>query len=514
MHLPRIEFSSAAKTKVGAAVLGWFQEEAPTEKAAEKGKPRQPVFVGKSNKEIESLLGQLRESKHFSGKKGEISVLRFFPFSGFPNLVLLGLGAEKKWTSEMARQAGGALLLAQKRERLPNLIVQADSIFGRVAKGELSYFVQAFCEGYLLAGYEYKDLKKEEKDAFRPEVLELTGPKMESQSEAGERARVLAEAVIFARSLGDRPANVLTPTEMANLAEKMAKEHGLRCTVWGKPQIEKEKMGLLLGVAKGSSEEPKFIILEHRGGKKGDKPVALVGKGITFDSGGISLKPAARMEDMKYDMMGAATVIGTMQAAADLKLPVNIIGLVATTENMPGGRAQKPGDIARSSNGKTVEIINTDAEGRLILADTLEYAQKQEPQAIVDFATLTGAVVDALGTVTTGIMGNHAGLIQRIKQASEVTAERVWELPLYEEYEEDLKSTIADYKNSGIREAGASKGGTFLKFFVDPKFPWVHCDIAGTAYHRKDVNYHPTKYGAGVMVRLLVEMLENWKPLK
>ena len=253
MQLPKIEFSSAPSTSVGALVLGWFQDEAPIEKGHDKNKSRQPVFVGKSNKDIESLLGQLRESKHFSGKKGEVSVLRFFSFAGFSNLILLGLGSEKKWNSEMARQAGGSLLLAQRRERIPRVTVQADSIFGKVAKSELSYFIQAFCEGYFLAGYEFKDLKKQDKEAFQPEVLELTGSKAQSLTEAAERARILAEAVIFARSLGDRPANVLTPTEMANLAEKMAKEHGLRCTVWGKAQIEKEKMGLFLGVARGSS---------------------------------------------------------------------------------------------------------------------------------------------------------------------------------------------------------------------------------------------------------------------
>jgi len=226
------------------------------------------------------------------------------------------------------------------------------------------------------------------------------------------------------------------------------------------------------------------------------------------------LKPADRMEEMKYDMMGAATVAGILHACAKLKIPVNVVGYIGAVENMPGSKAQKPGDIQRSLSGKTVEITNTDAEGRLVLADIIEYAQRLNPQAIIDFATLTGAVVVALGTVTTGIMGTHKGLLGLIKAASEATDERVWELPLYEEYEEDLKSSYADIRNSGGREAGSQKGGTFLKFFVDKKTPWVHFDIAGSAYHRKDKNYYSPKHGAGVMVRLMAHLLQNWKTLK
>lgn len=513
MPLPQINLAASTSKKSDAYAIGFFQESHNTEKKQEGSKRRDLVYIGKRAKEIDAVTERLYESKHFVGKKHEVNLLRFFPFGGANSLILLGLGKVKSWDAEACRQAGAALLALQKREKLSNISLQADSVFGGLERPKLNYFVQAFCEGYLLAGYEYRELKKPEKDPFLLESLELIGLKDGAKS-AIEKAHILANAVNFARSLGDRPGNVLTPSEMASLASQMAKDHGLHCTVLGKDQIEKEKMGLLLGVARGSSEEPKFIVLEHRGGKKADRHVALVGKGITFDSGGISLKPAARMEDMKYDMMGAATVIGTMQAVADLDLPINIIGYVATTENMPGGRAQKPGDVATSSCGKTVEIINTDAEGRLILADTLEYAQKRDPQAIVDFATLTGAVVDALGSVTTGIMGTSPTLVQRIKDASIVSGERVWELPLYEEYEEDLKSSVADIKNSGVREAGASKAGTFLKFFIDSKYPWVHCDIAGSAYHRKDVNYHPAKYGAGVMIRLMAHLLENWKTIK
>ena len=332
---------------------------------------------------------------------------------------------------------------------------------------------------------------------------------------AAANAAILAGAVNFARSLGARPGNILTPAEFSRLIEKMAKERGIKCSILGRKEIEKEKMGLLIGVAQGSIEEPKLIILEHMKGKKADKPIALVGKGLTFDSGGISLKPADRMEEMKYDMMGAATVAGVFQALADLKVPRNVVGVIVATENMPGGRAQKPGDVQKSMTGKTVEIINTDAEGRLVLADAMEYVQKYfTPQAIADFATLTGAVVVALGTVTTGIMGTHRGLIDDVKKCANETGERVWELPLYEEYEEDLKSSTADIRNSGNREAGSSKAGMFLKFFVDSMVPWVHFDIAGSAWHRKDLNYHPSRGGSGVMVRLVTHWMETWRDPK
>ncbi len=523
MEFPKIELASSS-SPADATVLGFFQGEGDSkaslvanDKSEKKDKSPSasgPLYVGKKAKELEPLMDKLKKSRHFFGKKNETSLLRYYPFAAQENVMLLGLGAPRRFTSEIARQAGAATLLGQRRERLSSIELVGDSVFGKVSDKSLPDYLQAFCEGYWLAGYEYKELKKEEKEPFEIKGLRISGMKSAALERSVKTAEVLAKAVSFARFLGDRPGNFLTPTEFAKQASTMAKEVGLKCTVWGQQEIEKQKMGLFLGVAKGSEEEPKFIILEHSGSKKKANPIVLVGKGITFDSGGISLKPALRMEDMKYDMMGAAAVAGIMRAVSELKLPLNVVGIIATCENMPDGKAQKPGDVARSRSGKTVEIINTDAEGRLILADALDYAQSLEPEAIIDFATLTGAVVDALGTVVSGIMGTHSELLSRIKSSAEVTGERVWELPLFEEYEEDLKSIVADIKNSGIREAGSSKGGTFLKFFMDPKYPWVHCDIAGSAYHRKDVNYHPAKYGAGVMVRLITHLLDNWKALK
>ncbi len=504
MSLPKIDLASGSG-QGDAVVLSWF-------KGAGEKNPK-PEFVGERNAALEALEKKLVQSKHFGGKSREANLLRYYAFGDFENTILLGLGSKKDLNDEEFRRAGGALFQLQKRERLSKLSVKGDALFSGMAEPQSNAYLAALAEGYWLSSYEYKDLKKVEPEAFHPIGMEISGLKGASAKKALERGNALAQAINFTRSLGDRPGNYLTPTILADLSQKMAKQFGITYRALGRKEMQKEKMGLFLGVAAGSVEEPKLIVLDYKGGKKADRPIALVGKGVTFDSGGISIKPAAKMEEMKYDMMGAGAVVGIMQAIASLKLPVNVTGYIAATENMPGGRAQKPGDIQVSMTGKTVEIVNTDAEGRLVLADTIEYAQKDKPQAMVDFATLTGAVTVALGGVTTGIMGNHPGLIQRMKDSSVASGERVWELPLYEEYEEDLKSFYADIKNSGLRDAGSSKGGIFLKHFVDPKLPWVHCDIAGSAWGRSDVSYLSKKYATGVMVRLMTNLLENWKPL-
>lgn len=504
MDFPSIEIASG-EGKCDALALGFFQADGKT-----KGKAEPPAYFGKKGTEVSALLERLGSSNHFSGKKGEVDLLRFLETGSCSNTLLVGLGTKVKLDAEGLRRAGASLFQAQKRSKLDKVALQGDSFFATEGSPNEATAVQAFAEGYLLASYEYSEFKQPPKETPRKRSLEIRGMKGAAAKGAIEKARALADAVCFARMLGDKPPNDLTPAGLADEVAQMAKKQKIKCTVWNRAQIEKEKMGLFLGVAKGSAHDPRFIVLEYRGGKKGDKPIALVGKGITFDSGGISIKPAPSMEEMKYDMMGAATVAAILQAAAALELKVNINGYIAAAENMPSGTAQKPGDIQRSSGGKTVEITNTDAEGRLILADALEYAQKSDPQAILDFATLTGAVLIALGTTATGIMGTSPELINRLKKSSEATGERVWELPLFEEFEEDLKSPYADYRNSGGREAGSSKGGTFLKFFVDPKYPWVHCDIAGTAWNRKDVNYHPPKNASGAMVRCIAHLLEHW----
>ena len=268
-------------------------------------------------------------------------------------------------------------------------------------------------------------------------------------------------------------------------------------------------MNALLGVASGSFLPPKFIILEYGGGKKSEAPVVLVGKGLTFDSGGISIKPSEKMDEMKSDMAGGAAVMGTIMAVSDLHLPVNVVGLIPATENLPGGKAYKPGDVLKSMSGQTIEVVNTDAEGRLVLADALAYAGRFQPAAIIDIATLTGACIVALGDHVAGLLGTDDDLKRRLKEAAEITGERIWELPLWEDYHEQIKSDVADYKNSGGRAAGTITAAAFLHKFVG-NYPWAHLDIAGPAWLTKANPYIP-KGASGVGVRLLVRFLTDWK---
>jgi leucyl aminopeptidase len=301
-----------------------------------------------------------------------------------------------------------------------------------------------------------------------------------------------------------QPGNVCTPTYLADRARELAERHGLEITVLDRAAMRAEKMGALLAVAQGSVEEPRFIVLEYRGG--GDAPpVALVGKGVTFDSGGISIKPAASMEEMKYDMSGAAAVLGTFELLGRLRPAINVVGVVPATENLPSGTAVKPGDVVTAQLGKTIEIVNTDAEGRLILADALSYVRRFKPAAILDAATLTGAVVVALGHHAIGLMGTDEGLLGEVRAAGERAGERCWPLPLWDEYRELLKSEIADLKNSGGRSAGAIAGGWFLREFAEGA-PWAHLDIAGTAYTDSE-GPHQAKGPTAIGVRLFAEFL-------
>ncbi|RMH14963.1 MAG: leucyl aminopeptidase, partial [Gemmatimonadetes bacterium] len=338
---------------------------------------------------------------------------------------------------------------------------------------------------------------------YRVETVELSVEGDAEAAEAGLRVgRALADGANFARTLQFRPGNVATPSHLAEEARRMAEERGLEVRVLGPEEMRAENMHALLAVAQGSVEEPRLIVLEHRGGKDGERPLALVGKGLTFDAGGISLKPPAKMEEMKYDMSGGAAVLGAMQAIADLQLPVNVVGIVPSSENLPSGSSFKPGDIIGSREGKTIEIHNTDAEGRLILADALSYAQTFDPAAVVDCATLTGAIVIALGHDAIGLMGNDDGLVEELRRAGERAGERAWPLPMFEEYRRQLDSDVADIVNVGGRPAGSITAGWFLREFVG-ECTWAHLDIAGTAYGDGKLPYQ-RKGGYGLPTRLLV----------
>ena len=318
---------------------------------------------------------------------------------------------------------------------------------------------------------------------------------------AAKTGQAIAKGMALTRELGNLPGNICTPGHLANEAKKLGKSHELKVTVLDQKQLEQLKMGSFLSVAKGSRQPPKLIVMEYHGGKKPGHPIVLVGKGITFDSGGISIKPGAAMDEMKFDMCGAASVFGTLQAVAELKLPINVIGVVPTCENLPDGNANKPGDIVTSMSGQTIEVLNTDAEGRLILCDALTYSEKFKPKAVIDIATLTGACIVALGHQASALLGNDQALVDKLISAGNKSDDRAWQLPLWEEYQDQLKSNFADMANIGGREAGTITAACFLSRFTK-KFKWAHLDIAGVAWDSGN-----NKGATGRPVPLLVNYL-------
>lgn len=427
-----------------------------------------------------------------------------------PRAIVVGLGESAKVDAERMRRAGA--LGAQRAKALPSARIA-------VVLPELSLdaaeVAEAVVTGIGLGTYSYDRYfterpapKKVLQDAL---LLVQDEGSLKSVQAATRAGAAIVKGVTFARDLANAPSNDLDPAALANEAKTLT-SLGVQVTVLDKARITKLGMGGLLAVNQGSVRPPHFIIMDWKGGKAKDAPVVLVGKGITFDSGGISIKPGAGMGDMKMDMGGAAAVLGTMRAIAELKLPLNVVGLVPTTENMPSGSAYKPGDVIRFMNGKTAEIDNTDAEGRLILADGLTYASRYKPQAVIDLATLTGAIVISLGTTVSGLFSNNRALARTISEAGDQSYDRVWELPLHEEYEDLIKSDIADVKNSGGRWAGSITAALFLQHFIGD-YPWAHIDIAGTGMTSAPSGYI-NRGGTGAGVRLLVQMLRNWKGLE
>jgi len=469
-------------------------------------------MAGMIDKAVDGAITTLLRDGEFSGKVRQLSVLHAHGRLKARKIVLAGLGKAEALTRDSLRQAAGRAATYARSLQVSALAttgVGAESV--QLSPAETA---QVIVEGMLLALYRFDKFKTEANERHDVVALTLVASKREQVKALQQGARigqVLAESANFARTLVNHPSNEMTPSILAEQARQMAKECDLKCEVLERKDMEKLGMGLLLGVAQGSDQPPKFIVLEHRGGKRTQGNILFVGKGITFDSGGISIKPAEGMERMKYDMSGGAAVIGALRAAALLKLPQNVVGLIPATENLPSGKATKPGDVHRAMNGKTAEVVNTDAEGRLILGDALAYAARYKPIACVDLATLTGACVVALGHEAIGMMGNTQGeaLMDRLQRAGVLAGERVWQLPLWDEYLEYVKSDVADVKNVGMgRAGGAIAGAAFLVKFVDG-YPWVHLDIAGTAWADRDQPYK-TKGGTGVGVRLLTQMLLDW----
>ena len=438
----------------------------------------------------------------YKGKKDE--TLLVYGSGKAQRILLVSVGKAGEITRSAVRRAAA---IAAKRARSLGTTTFSLAVT-KEARGSLgaAELIQVLIEGAAQGAWQFTELKKQPEDP-KPDLesVELVidaGDK--TAAEAGRRVGdAIAAGYLFTRNLQMQPGNVCTPSYLAEEARKLAAAHGFKATILDKAQIKKEGMGALLAVAQGSAEEPRFIVLEYAGGS--GAPVALIGKGVTFDSGGISIKPASNMEDMKFDKSGATAVLGTFEVLGRLKPKINVVGLIPATENLPSGTAIKPGDVVKSHLGKTIEIINTDAEGRLILCDALSYARRFKPVAAIDAATLTGAVVIALGHHAIGMLGNDEGLLAEVRDAGERAGERCWPLPLWEEYRELLKSDVADVKNSGGRSAGTIAGAWFLREFVD-SFPWVHLDIAGTAYLEGEGASH-AKGPTGIGVRLFTEFL-------
>ena len=450
----------------------------------------------------------------FTGRREQVVVLYPKGRVRTKRIVLVGLGAEKDLTVERVRQAAGR---AAARAREMGVGELATVVHGAGAGGlDPAACAQAVVEGASLANYSYDRYRTRDKSKSRRVktliLVEADAKKMADVKRGATRGRAGAEAVAFVRDLCNTPSLDMTPRQVAERALTLAdKEARITVKALDENEIKRLKMGSFLGVAKGSDEPPRLLVLEYVPEGKPLGTVALVGKGITFDTGGISLKPAEGMEKMKYDMSGAAAVLGVFHALRRVQPQVRVIGLAPMTENMPGGHAIKPGDVLIAMNGMTIEVNNTDAEGRLVLCDGINYARRfYKPDAIIDIATLTGAVVIALGSQASGIMGNDEALLTRVKEASDRSGERVWELPTWPEYADLMKSDVADLKNSAGREAGTIAGAMFLAPFAEGT-PWVHMDIAGTAWNDKDKPYAP-KGSSGVAVRLLLDLLENWEP--
>ena len=427
-------------------------------------------------------LKKLLERGDFPGRAGETLLLADLPGLSASRVLLAGLGAKKQFHRKAWRKAWAAAAAALLRTRIGSCALA----IARPAARELDdyYFGRAVAEITGAALYRVNDLKTAKKPAPASLRKVLAGPVRTpaAASRGLDHGAAIASAVLVQRDLANLPANICTPTYLAEQARALAKGHtSLTVKVLDEPAIRREKMGCLLAVSQGSQQAPRFIVLEYRGAREAQPPIVLVGKGVTFDSGGISLKEPPAMDEMKFDMSGAAAVIAALTLVAGLRLKLNVVGLVSAVENMPGGKAVKPGDIAISASGQTVEILNTDAEGRLILCDALHYARRFHPAAVVDIATLTGACVIALGHHHSGVLGNDDALARELLEAGRRADDRCWQLPLTEEYGEQLKSNFADFANVGGRDGGAITAAWFLSKFTQG-LKWAHLDIAGTAY--------------------------------
>ena len=466
-----IKSTSPGQTKSGCAVVGVFESRKLTQPAAAL------------DRDSKGYLKSIVERGDMEGKPGSTLVLHNVPNVACERVMLVGLGAESNFGDRQYREAVATAI------RTLNSTGASDASLHLTEIGTLKRDVRwRVATAVAVAGeavYRFDQMKSKPesaRSALRRLALGAGAKSAVRRATAGlEEGLAVSHGVSLAKDLGNLPPNVCTPTYLADQARELAKRYRMKVTVLEREDMEKLGMGALLAVAQGSAQPPKLIVLEYRAGPKTQKPVALVGKGITFDTGGISIKPSPEMDEMKFDMCGAASVLGTLKAVGEMRLPINVVGLIPTTENMPGGRAVKPGDIVTTMSGQTVEILNTDAEGRLILCDALTYAGRYEPSTVIDIATLTGACVIALGHVASGLYANDDGLAKEVLTAADAAFDRAWHMPLWDDYQDQLKSNFADFANIGGRPAGSVTAACFLARFTK-KYRWAHLDIAGTAW--------------------------------
>lgn len=490
----RVLVANITKLEVDGLIINLFEETKKPGGASEA-----------VDKALDGAISQLIADNEIKGKLNETTLIHTLGKIPAKRVVVVGLGKAESLTADKIQQATGEACRLLRNKQAKRI---ATIIHGTGAGGiESESSAQAITEGAILGLYtfnKYKTKNSENAEVDELLLVERTKDKVPALEKGIARGKVIAEAICFARNLVNEPPLYMTPSNMADLCDKIASESGLGYTVLDREQMQELGMGGLLGVARGSQEPPKFIILRYQGNSSTSDALGIIGKGITFDSGGISIKPSEGMSEMKGDMSGGAAVIAAMQAIGQLKPNINVTGLVPATENLPSGSAYKPGDILKAMSGKTIEIANTDAEGRLILADALCYAQKQGLSPLIDVATLTGACHIALGDFYTGLFSNNQELADKLIHISKETGERLWQMPMHEDYKELNKSDVADVKNTGGRYGGAITAAQFLAEFIEDT-PWLHLDIAGTFLAKSDKGY-TVKGATGVGVRTLVNL--------
>jgi leucyl aminopeptidase len=466
--------------------------------------------TGAVNEALAGMITEVITNGEMTGKINETAIIHTRGMIPAKRVIVVGLGKSKDFSLDRVRQAAGTSVRAAKKAKARKVV----SIIHGAGIGGLLPDDAARCvvEGAALAAYSFRAYKTDEDNDFNVEqfaIAELDQDKFDRCKDGANKGLILSEMTNIARNLVSTPANHMTPNILSEKALALAKEYGVVCEVMDRAALEEMGLNALLGVGKGSAEEPKMVVMKYQGAGAASDLTALVGKGMTFDSGGISLKPADGMQMMKDDMGGAAAVICAITAIARLQLKVNVLAVAPLAENMPSGTAQKPGDVVRSYSGKTIEILNTDAEGRLILADAVYFAKEKGAARIIDVATLTGSVVVALGHEASGYISNNDAFSQTLEEAAAISGEKCWRLPIFDEYKEYLKSDIADLKNIGGRPAGAITGGMFIGSAIDD-MPWIHLDIAGTVWTDKDLPYIG-KGATGVAVRTLTHLAELYQ---